>query len=125
MTAVKRIAVAGVRCVGWMRANTRGRSPFSASAKIMRDPVRIWPARLPVIAMIEPSPISSAPPAPMNVAAESARGVFDCAMPGSVPTATTCASTITVPTTITVVTSAKGMCRRGSFASPAGTVSTS
>ena len=57
-------------------ANQRGRSPFSASAKIVREPFSSWPMLLPVIETTEPIEIIAAPPAPMKIAAPSASGVL-------------------------------------------------
>jgi hypothetical protein len=64
------------------------RARFSAKAKSILDPVRIWPALFPVMEMTDPIPIIKAPPTPMNSRAESARGVLEPAKFGNVPIAT-------------------------------------
>ena len=55
----------------------------------------------------------------------SASGVREVARPGSVPSATICARVRTMVTTTTVMISANGTVRCGSFDSPAGTGITS
>ena len=67
-------------------------SPCSASANRLREPESAWPMLLPSVESTAPSVIIAAPAAPMNSAEASASGVFDAASPGSVPSATTCAS---------------------------------
>jgi hypothetical protein len=72
-----------------------------------------------------PMVIIAAPPAPRNCAAASASGVFDAAIAGSVPSATTCASVVNAVTITIVTINANGTSRRGSRVSPATTGITS
>ena len=68
---------------------------------------------LPEVENTAPSVNIAAPATPMNSAAASASGVFDCASPGNVPSATTCTNVITIVTMTIVMISANGTSRRG------------
>src|SRR5687768_851954 len=124
-TAVAMIALDGVRKREWILPNQGGRSPCSASANRLRDPDSACPMLLPDVDNTAPMVIINAPAAPMNVAAESASGVFDWAMPGSVPNATTWVSRVMAATMMMVMIRAKGMALRGSLVSPPRTGTTS
>src|SRR5262245_8000150 len=100
-------------------------SLWSPSANKLRDPDRAPPTLLPVIDTAPPTVIIHAPHAPRKSSDASASGVLDAASDGSVPSATICASVITVATIAIVINIANGTARVGSRASPAGTGTTS
>ena len=106
-------------------AEERGRSPCSASAKRLRVPDNAWPMLLPDVDTSRRR--SSAPRRrrPGRQPPRSASGVCEAAQAGSVPSATTCTSVMIAVTMAIVMISANGTARRGSFASPADTGTTS
>jgi hypothetical protein len=74
---------------------------------------------VPRIEIAAPTVSSNAAPVPANVAAASASGVSDCAMPGRVPCATACTATYSAVTIAIMVSSANGTSRFGLRYSPA------